>query len=64
VIKTELNFGNVHLISNADAGILVAEIAKTVQVNTDEIMAEGAYRAAQPRTKPYRLTVTVELSEA
>lgn len=63
MIKTVLNFGNVHLFSNADAGVIVAEVAKTVQVNTDEIIAEGAYRAAQPRTKPFRLIVTVELSE-
>jgi hypothetical protein len=63
-LKTEIDFGSVHLLQKHDAGNLTREIAKVIEVNTDQIIADGAYRSAEAKTKPYRLTVTVELSEA
>jgi hypothetical protein len=61
--KTELDFGHVHLFPGVDINNLSGDIAKSVQVNTDQTIADECYRMAQKGTKPYRLKVTVELSE-
>lgn len=62
--KTELDFGHVNLFPGVDINNLTGDIAKFVQVNTDQIIADECYRIAQAGTKPFRLKVTVELSEA
>lgn len=62
--RTELDFGHLHLFPGHDVTNLTHEITKFVQINSDQLISENVYRIAQAGTKPYRLKVTVELSEA